>query len=80
MNQSIIGIGYNNYLDKNRLVAVLNINSSPAQRFVKKADDSGKLIDVTAGRKRKSVIVTDTGFVFVTAKTPKALTCMIEAF
>lgn len=76
--QTIVGIGYDNYLDRNRFVAVLNITSSPAQRLVKKAEESGKLIDVTAGRKRKSLILTDSNYVFVTAKAPNTLSKMME--
>lgn len=76
--QSVVGIGYDNYLDKNRFVAVLNISSSPAQRLAKRAEENGRLIDVTAGRKRKSLIITDSNYVFVTAKAPNTLSKLME--
>ena len=63
-------MGYENYVDKARIVAVLSIESSPAKKLVKKAETDGHLIDVTAGKKRKSIVLTDCNRVFVTAKNP----------
>lgn len=72
-NDFIIGLGYENYVDKKRIVAVLSIDSSPAKKLVKKAEESGNLVDTTAGRKRKSVVLTDCTTVFISARNPSTI-------
>lgn len=72
-NGFIVSLGYENYVDKKRIVAVLSIESSPAKKLVKKADENGTLVDTTAGRKRKSVVLTDCTTVFITARNPSTI-------
>ena len=69
-NQGFISVGYENYIDSRRIVAVLNVGSSPAKKLIHKIDEAGGLIDVTSGRKRKSAILLDSNHVFLTAKNP----------
>ncbi len=73
MKEYVVGMGYENYIDKKRIVAVLNMDSSPARKIVKRAEEQGTLVDVTAGRKRKSIILTDCNRIFITAKNPTTI-------
>lgn len=73
VKETVVSMGYENYIDKKRVIAVLNIDSSPAKRLVKRAEENGILIDCTAGRKRKSIILTDCNTVFITAKNPNTI-------
>ncbi len=53
----LIGIGYGNYIDSEKIAAVVGADSAPVKRMLKHAKASGSLIDATAGRKTRSVIV-----------------------
>ncbi|MDF2879516.1 MAG: hypothetical protein K0R54_73 [Clostridiaceae bacterium] len=73
MIEKVIGLGYENYIDKKRVIAVLNINSEKTIDLMKRAEKEGNLIDVTTGRKTKSLILTDTNLIFISAKNPNAI-------
>lgn len=59
----IPGIGY---VMINRIVAVAPANSAPIKRFLK-LQPADKLLILTGGRRRRSVIVLDSGHVVVTS-------------
>ncbi|MCD6539398.1 MAG: DUF370 domain-containing protein [Candidatus Omnitrophica bacterium] len=69
----IINLGYNNVVLKNRVVAILGLNSSPLKRLVDLARKENKLIDATSGRKTRSIILTDTGFIILSSLQPQRL-------
>ena len=53
----LINVGYGNMISSDRLVAIVSPESAPVKRMIANAKESGKIIDATAGRKTKSVIV-----------------------
>ncbi len=65
----MISIGYKNYISVNRIVAVITPDSRPIRNLISGARDSGKLIDATMGKKTKSVIVTDSDQIILSANT-----------
>jgi regulator of extracellular matrix RemA (YlzA/DUF370 family) len=50
-----------------RVVALVSPDSAPAKRIVSEAKDSGRIIDCTGGRRTKSVIITDSDHVILSA-------------
>ena len=56
----LINIGFGNLINADRVVAVVSPDSAPVKRIIQNAKESGKLIDVSQGRKTMSVIFTDT--------------------
>lgn len=59
----MLSIGFNNYVSKFHIVAIVSYNSQPIKRMVQEAKDSGTCIDATCGRKTRSVIVTRSGHI-----------------
>ena len=55
----LINIGFGNLVNADRVVAVVSPDSAPVRRMIQNAKDSGRLIDVTQGRKTLSVVFTD---------------------
>ena len=55
----LINIGFGNYVNAARVVAVVSPDSSPVKRMVQDGKERGTLIDATHGRRTKSVIITD---------------------
>ena len=55
----LINIGFGNFINADRVVAAVSPDSAPVKRMIQNAKETGRLIDVTQGRKTLSVIVTD---------------------
>ncbi|MBO5037060.1 MAG: DUF370 domain-containing protein [Clostridia bacterium] len=69
----LVNIGYGNSIAENRIVAVVSPDSSPVKRIISDAKEKGLLIDATYGRKTKSVIVTDSTHVVLSAVSPETI-------
>ncbi len=62
-----INIGYGNMVAAERIVALVSPDSAPIKRIIQDAKDSGRVIDVTCGRKTRAVIITDSDHVILSA-------------
>ncbi len=69
----LLNIGYGNLLMAGRVVAVVSPQSSPMRRLREEAAGSGKLIDATQGRRTRSIIVTDSDHVVLSAINPETI-------
>lgn len=69
----LINIGFGNLVSDIRIVSVVTPDSAPVKRLVQDAREGGMLIDATYGRKTKSVIVTDSGHVVLSAIGTEAI-------
>lgn len=68
----LVNIGFGNLVNSQRVLAVVSPESAPIKRIIQNAKDSGKLIDVTQGRKTMSVIFTDSEHIILSyIKTDK---------
>ena len=63
----LVNIGFGNIIVASRIVAVVTPNSAPMKRFKEDARQGGKLIDVTHGRRTRSIIITDSGHIILSA-------------
>ncbi len=66
-SKSLLNIGFGNYVVVSRIVGIVNPSSSPMRRLKEEARDQGRLIDATQGRKTRSIIITDSNHVFLSA-------------
>lgn len=69
----LLNIGYGNFVSINKIVAILKPGSSPIRRLIHAAKGEGRLLDATTGKKTRSVIVTDSGFIILSAVLPETL-------
>lgn len=63
----LLNIGFNNGVVASRIVAIVNPSSSPMKRLREEAREMGTLIDATQGRKTRSIIITDSQHVILSA-------------
>jgi len=70
---ALLNIGYGNLVMANRVVAVVSAGSSPMRRLRDEAGTRGKLIDATQGRRTRSIIVTDSDHVILSAINPETI-------
>ncbi len=63
----LLNVGFGNTVIVNRIVAVVNTGSSPARKLRETAKNNGKLIDVTEGRRTRSILVMDSDHVVLSS-------------
>ena len=69
----MLSIGYGNLISATRVVAIVSPQSSPMRRLREEAASRGKLIDATQGRRTRSIIVTDSDHVILSAINPETI-------
>ena len=67
MESKLLNIGFGNSVVSDRVVVILTPTSSPMKRLREEARDGKRLIDTTQGRKTRSIIVTDSNHVILSA-------------
>ena len=68
-----INIGFGNLISAERVISVVSPDSAPIKRLVQDAKDAGRVIDVSCGRRTKSVIITDSEHVFLSAISSESI-------
>jgi regulator of extracellular matrix RemA (YlzA/DUF370 family) len=63
----LLNVGYGNVVAAHRVVAVVGPAAAPIRRLREEARERGKLVDATQGRKTRSVIVTDSDHIVLSA-------------
>jgi regulator of extracellular matrix RemA (YlzA/DUF370 family) len=64
---TVLNIGFGNVVSLSRIIAVVTPGSSPMKRMREEAEERGKLIDATQGRKTRAIIITDSNHVILSA-------------
>ena len=67
----LIKVGYGNMVAVSHIIAIVSPDSAPIKRMVQDAKERGAAIDATFGRRTKSVIITDSDHVILSAIQPK---------
>ena len=62
-----ISIGFGNMVSAARVVSLIGPDSAPVKRLIQDAREAGRVIDVTCGRRTRSVIITDSDHVILSA-------------
>lgn len=63
----VVNIGFGNYVLAERIVSIVNPASAPMKRLKEEAKSNSRLIDVTQGRRTRSIILTDSNHVLLSA-------------
>ena len=69
----LLNVGFGNMVAAARIVAVIAPDSAPVKRLVQEARDASHLIDATAGRRTRAVLMMDTGHVVLSAVQPETI-------
>ena len=68
-----INIGFGNMVSAGRIIAVIAPDSAPVKRMVQEARDGGTLVDATAGRRTRAVLLMDSGHIVLSALQPETI-------
>ncbi len=69
-----INIGFGNMVSSSRIVAIASPESAPIKRLVQDAKEENRVIDVSCGRRTRSVIITDSDHVVLSAIAAETIT------
>ena len=67
MSLKLLYIGFGNVVVSSRVIAIVSPNSAPMKRLKDEAKKDKRLIDSSQGRKTRSIIVTDSNHVILSA-------------
>ena len=69
----MLNIGYGNLVVAARVIAIVSPQSAPMRRLREEATGRGKLVDATQGRRTRSILVTDSDHVVLSAVNPETI-------
>ena len=72
-SSGLLNLGYGNLVLASRIVAIVSPQSAPMKRLREDAGSRGKLVDATQGRRTRSIIVTDSDHVILSAINPDTI-------
>ena len=69
----VLHIGFSNIISTEKIVAIISPDTAVAKRLRDEARDENNLIDCTMGRKLRSMVLTESDYVFLSSIRPEAL-------
>ncbi len=73
-----INVGYGNMIAVERIITLTSPDSAPIKRMIQDAKDSGRVIDVSCGRKTRAVIITDSDHIILSALQAETIANRLE--
>jgi regulator of extracellular matrix RemA (YlzA/DUF370 family) len=70
----LVNIGFGNVVSASRVIAIVTPGSSPMKRLREEAKKRGKLVDATEGRRTRSIIITDSDHIILSALQSETIT------
>ncbi len=72
-NIRFVDIGNGNFVSSARVVSIVAPDSLPVRRLMQDAKNAGRAIDITCGKKTKSVIITDSDHYIFSAEDSEVI-------
>ncbi len=79
MNNLLLHVGFGNAVKIDRILAVVNPGSSPVRKLKDEARQEKKIIDVTEGRRTRSILILDSGHLVLSSVQPDTITQRLTA-
>ena len=71
-------IGFGNLVSTSRVISIVSPDSSPIKRLIQEAREEHRIIDATQGRKTRSVLITDSNHIILSAIQPDTIATRFE--
>ena len=75
----LLNIGFGNTVVASRVIAIVTTSSAPMKRLKEEAKAGRKLIDATQGRKTRSIIITDSNHIILSALQAETIAQRFES-
>ena len=69
----LLNIGFGNTVAIERIIAVINAGSSPSRKLKELAKEEKRLIDVTEGRRTRSMLIMDSNHLILSSVQPDTI-------
>jgi hypothetical protein len=73
MNLFMMNIGFGNFVNSNRVIAILDPDSAPMKRLREESKQAKRLVNATYGRRTRSVLITDSNQIILSALQPETI-------
>lgn len=73
MLNNLVNIGFGNFVNSTRIIAILNPDSAPMKRLKEEARAEKKLVFATCGRITRAIIITDSNHVILSSIQPETI-------
>lgn len=73
-----INIGFGNMISSQRIIAIVSPEAAPIKRIVADARGKRELVDATCGRRTRSVVVTDSNHIILSALNPDTVVSRLK--
>lgn len=70
----LVNIGFGNVVASSKVIAILTPGSAPMKRVREEARKEGKLVDATQGRRTRSIIITESNHIILSALQAETIT------
>jgi len=70
----LVNIGFGNVVYASKVVAIVTPGSAPMKRLREEARKEGRLVDATEGRRTRSIIITDSNHIILSALQVETIT------
>lgn len=77
-NKITLNIGFGNTVIRDEVAAVIQPNSAPVKRFIKKRSEEDRVVDATMGKKLRAVILLKSDYVVLSAISVNAIVMRLE--
>jgi extracellular matrix regulatory protein A len=75
----LLNVGFGNFVAADRVLAILNPESSPMKRLREEAKSRGYLVDGTQGRKTRALVLLDSGNLILSGVQADTLANRLES-
>lgn len=79
MDYSLLNIGFGSTIVAEQVIAILTPNSAPMRRLKDEAKEEKRLIDATHGRRTRSIIITKTNHIILSAMQAETISQRFSA-
>ncbi len=73
MINSLVNIGFGNFINSTRVISILSPDSAPLKRIKEEAKIQKRLIDATYGRRTRAIIITDSDHIILSSIQPETI-------
>ncbi len=61
----VVNVGFGNFVNRERVVAIVNPDSSPIRKLKNELMEQGRVIDATQGKRTRSILIMDSGHIIL---------------
>ncbi|MBQ2967611.1 MAG: DUF370 domain-containing protein [Clostridia bacterium] len=74
----MLNIGYGNLVATDKLISIISPESAPIKRLIQDNRERGRIVDATFGRRTKSLLVMENGYIILSALMPETIAARLE--